>query len=301
MKINRLFRLVKMKTCNLFGKDYKDYGVKIIGAPSEWKETRGSGIKVAILDTGIDFNHKDLKDRIKGGIDLTSDNPQDYMDRQGHGTHCAGVVGASLNGGGVAGIAPEVDIYAIKILGDKGTGSIEQIIDGIKWCVDNDMHIISMSLGLYDDDTRLHEVVKQAYAKNIVMIAAAGNDGDGEGYDNVNYPARYDEVIAVAAIDLKDKIWSGSSSGIEVEVASAGVDVLSTYPNNKYAFDSGTSMACPHIAGAVALIQSKALKLYKRLLTIDEIRLLLQMYSEDLGLDGRDENYGYGVFSFDRI
>lgn len=277
--------------------DKVDYGIKLIQAETQWAETKGAGINVAILDTGIDYNHPDLKDRVKGGVNFTTNDPNDYMDRQGHGTHCAGIVAASHNNMGVVGVAPEVNLYALKVLGDDGTGILDWTVKAIDWCINNNIHVISMSLGSNSTHPAAHEAIKRAYAKGIIMIAAAGNDGNGVG-DTVDFPARYPEVIAVAAVDPKEVLGGFSSTGFDVEVSAAGVDVLSTYLNNSYARLSGTSMACPHISGAVAILLAKGLNRYNRLLTPDEIRLLLQMYSDDLGLKGKDEKFGFGVFTF---
>lgn len=282
---------------NLKNKDYMDYGIKMIEASKEWNETKGKEINIAILDTGIDFNHPDLKERVKGGYNFTTSNSLDFMDRQGHGTHCAGIAAASLNKTGVVGVAPESNLYALKVLSDDGKGSLDWIIKAIDWCINNNIHIISMSLGSNQSHHLVHQAIKRAYQKGIVMIAAAGNDGNGKS-DTVDFPARYPEVIAVSAVDVKENLGSFSSTGLDVEIASSGVDVLSTYLNSGYAKLSGTSMACPHISGAVALLQSKSLIRYNRYLKPEEVRLLLQMYSEDLGVKGKDEKFGFGLFSF---
>lgn len=274
-----------------------DYGVKLIEAEKQWKETKGSGINVAILDTGIDYNHIDLKDRVKGGINFTTPDKNDYMDRQGHGTHCAGIVAASINNYGIIGVAPEANLYAVKVLNDQGMGSLNWMIKGIEWCIENNIHVISMSLGSNVPNSSLHNVIKKAYKKGIIMIAAAGNDANGM-VDTVDYPAKYPEVIAVAAIDPNEQLGKFSSRGTDVEVAAAGVEVISTYLNNSYAKLSGTSMACPHIAGAVAILLAKGLNRYNRLLKPEEIRFLLQMCSIDLGAKGKDNGYGFGLFSF---
>jgi subtilisin family serine protease len=281
-------------------KDSIQYGVKMIGAESQWKETKGKNIKVAVVDTGIDFNHPDLIERVKGGVDFTTSNPNDYMDRNGHGTHCAGVIAATINDSGVVGVAPEAELYAVKILSDEGKGQLDWLISSIDWCIDNKINIMSMSLGVNEDNDRMFSAIKKAYNAGIIMVCAAGNDSQGESVNTVDYPAKYKETISVAAIDLGQKIGNFSSRGNEIEVSAAGVEVFSTYPNNKYAKLSGTSMATPHIAGSVALIQSKALNRYGRFLTTEEVRLILQMNSKDLGIKGKDSSFGYGAFSFDQ-
>lgn len=293
------FKLIEVASSNTT-RDTIQYGVRMIGAQSQWKETKGANIKIAVVDTGIDFNHPDLKDRIKGGVNFTTNNLNDYMDINGHGTHCAGVIAASINKTGIVGVAPEADLYAVKVLSDSGNGSIDWIIKGIDWCIANGIHIMSMSLGTNQDSQAMRDAFVRAHQKGIIMICAAGNDSQGDSVDTVDFPARYTETISVAAIDARQGIGSFSSRGSEVEVSAAGVDVFSTYPNRKYAKLSGTSMATPHIAGAVALIQSKAMRRYGRYLTTEEVRLLLQMNSKDLGVNGKDNSFGYGAFSFDQ-
>jgi subtilisin family serine protease len=221
------------------------------------------------------------------------------MDRNWHGTHCAGVIAASSNNLGIIGVAPEADLYAVKILSDTGSGKLDWMIKAIDWCVDNNINVMSMSLGSNQDSDSMKNAILKAYNKGIIIICAAGNDSKGDNVDTVDYPAKYKETISVAAIDPDFDIGSFSSRGSEVEVSAAGVDVFSTYPNGKYAKLSGTSMATPHIAGAVAIIQAKALNRYNRYLTTEEVRLILQMNSKDLGVKGKDNSFGYGVFSFD--
>lgn len=281
-------------------KDSIQYGIRMIGAQSQWRETKGQNIKIAVVDTGIDFNHPDLVNRIKGGINFTTEDVLDYMDRNGHGTHCAGVIAASMNNDGIVGVAPEADLYAVKVLSDSGNGDISWIVKAIDWCIEKNINIMSMSLGINSDNEHMRNAFLKAYQNGIIMICAAGNDSQGENIDTVDFPARYKETISVAAIDPQQNIGSFSSRGAEVEVSAAGVEVFSTYPNNKYAKLSGTSMATPHIAGAVALIQAKAVSRYNRYLTTEEVRLILQMNSKDLGVKGKDNSFGYGAFSFDQ-
>jgi subtilisin len=297
MKLSE-FKLLEITSSNIT-RDSIQYGVRMIGAQSQWKETKGANINIAVVDTGIDFNHPDLKDRVKGGVNFTTNNQSDYMDINGHGTHCAGVIAASMNSLGVVGVAPESHLYAVKVLSDEGKGSVDWFIKAIDWCIQNDIHIMSMSLGTNQDSPNMYDAIKRAYNKGIVIVCAVGNDSQGDTVNTVDYPAKYKETISVAAIDVGQKIGSFSSRGAEVEVSAAGVDVFSTYPNKKYAKLSGTSMATPHIAGAVALMQSKAKNRYGKFLTTEEVRLLLQMNSKDLGISGKDNLFGYGAFSFD--
>lgn len=272
-----------------------DYGVKLINAIKEWNTTCGEGINVAVLDTGIDYRHEDLKINIKGGINFTSSNRSDYMDRAGHGTFCAGVIGAAANGFGIIGVAPRVNIYAVKVLNDKQQGTLNWLLSGIDWCIHNHMDIINMSLGFDKDYPKLHDTVVRAYNDNIVMVAAVGNN---KLNPDAEFPARYEEVIGVTAIDSKKHTAKFNTMGSKVEVAAPGVNITSTYLNNQYAQGSGTSFATPHVVGAIALIQSSFKKKNGRKMTNEELRNFLHEHCEDLGIKGRDRIYGLGLFKF---
>lgn len=265
------------------------YGVRMIGAPLEWPETKGEGIKVAVIDTGRP-NHPDIT--VAGAVDFTGSGMDD---RRGHGTHCAGIIAAN---GKILGVAPGVELYTLKVFPDSGSTSPEAIARALDWCVGAGFDIISMSICGPTDDYNMHQAVKRCHAAGIVMVAAAGNFGRDYG---VMYPARYTEVIAVAAVNLDEAPADFSAYGMELDLAAAGVDVWSTWLGGGYVQLSGTSMACPHIAGAAALLQGKARRRLGRKLTPEEIRVALNLYAEDLGLPGRDERYGCGVFSFGRL
>ena len=227
------------------------WGVDKIDAELVHPTNKGANVKVAVLDGGIDYNHEDLNDNyVAGGYDFAN-NDSDPMDDTGHGTHCAGTIAAEDNDIGVIGVAPEADLYAVKVLSGGG-GQWSWLIAGIDWCVANGMQVASMSLGGSSAPTLLQEACDKAYAAGIVLVAAAGNNGSGT--DTVGYPAKYDSVIAVAATDKRDRRASFSSTGPAVDVAAPGVDVLSTIMGNAYGTKSGTSMACPHVTGTVALL-----------------------------------------------
>jgi hypothetical protein len=263
------------------------WGIERIGAPQAWAESEGTGVKIAILDTGVG-PHEDLK--VNGGYDYVN-NDDDPSDDNGHGSHVAGTIAALNNLFGVVGAAPEALIYAVKMLDASGSGTIDWAIKAIEWSVINGMQVISMSWGTSTDYQALHDAVDAAYSKGLLLVAAAGNSGNRYGWgDNVVYPAKYDSVIAVAATDQNNKRASWSSTGPAVELAAPGVNINSTYLGNSYKTLSGTSMATPHVSGTAALVWAK-----NPTLTNAEVRKILQDTATDLGTAGRDNQYGYGL------
>lgn len=266
-------------------------GVSQIQAPPAWGCSRGRGIKVAILDTGIDWTHPDLAANVKGAVSFVPG--QTAMDGNSHGTHCAGTIGAAINGQGVVGVAPEAAMYAVKVLANNGSGQYSWIIAGINWAIQNRMQIVSMSLGGSSAPAALEQMCNAAFNAGVLLVAAAGNAGPA--MNSVGYPGKYKNVIAVSAIDTNNVIAAFSSRGPEVELCAPGVQVLSTVPNGGYAQMSGTSMACPHVAGAAALIWGA-----HRFASNVQIWNLLGSTANNLGVPGWDALYGYGRVNVDQ-
>lgn len=262
------------------------WGVDRVRAPQAWLSTRGEGVNVAILDTGIDNGHPNLN--VYGGWNALANNA-DYLDRNGHGTHVAGTVAAAnLAAERTVGLAPLARLYAVKVLGDDGSGTASSVTAGIEWAVQNGMNIINMSLGSSADSTTIRNACDAAYRANVLLVASAGNSGKpGGNGDNVSYPARYESVIAVAATDETDRRASFSSTGPAVELAAPGVRIISTYLNSGYASANGTSMASPHVAGVAALAWAN-----NPHLTNAQLRQRLQNTATSLG---RGEHFGYGL------
>ncbi len=255
----------------------------------------GSGIAISVIDTGIDYNHPDLADNYEGGYDFVNED-SDPKDDNGHGTHCAGIIAARDNGAGIVGVAPEADLYAVKVMNSEGRGYISDVIAGIDWSVKNNIKIISMSIGSTQDSTAFRNACDKAYNAGLLLVASAGNRGNADGTgDTVTYPGRYDSVIAVAATDSANNRASFSSTGSDVELAAPGVSIYSTYLNNGYATKSGTSMACPHVTGTAALAWSA----YPDYTNV-QVRALLQETAEDIGTTGKDDDYGYGMVNAEK-
>ncbi len=243
----------------------------------------GYGVKVAVLDTGIDLDHPDLKDNIKGGINTISPR-KSADDDNGHGTHVAGIIAGADNNLGVLGVAPQASLYAVKVLNRTGSGYISDIIEGLQWSIDNKMQVVNMSLSTPSDVQSFHDAITAASDAGIVLVAAAGNSGSED--NTVEYPAKYAEVVAVSATDSTDVIASFSSRGSEIELAAPGVNIYSTYKGGGYTTLSGTSMASPHVAGTAALVIASGVS------NSSQVRSILQDTADVLGPDNL---YGYGL------
>jgi major intracellular serine protease len=277
------------------------YGVNQLQAPEIWAQgEKGSGIVVAVLDTGIDREHPDLKPNIIDGRNFTNEGNQDnYQDLNGHGTHCAGTIAGVENEKGVVGVAPEAKLLIGKVLDSNGSGSYRSIIQGIKWATKwkgkngEKVRIISMSLGGSHNDSNLEQAILEACANGILVVVASGNEGDNnENTFEYGYPALYNECITVGAINENKKIAYFSNNHKQVDAVAGGVDVLSTYPPNQYARLSGTSMATPHIAGALALLIKLGEKKFKRSLTESELYGMLTKVCCSLNYEASTEGHG---------
>lgn len=273
-----------------------DWGLKRINAEHAWKKTKGKGVKVAVLDTGVDPKHPDIIQNLRGTINL-SDSRHGVVDQNGHGSHVTGIIGAVDNEIGMIGVAPEVELYVAKVLGDNGNGGIQNIIKGIRWAMAQNVDVINLSLGTQSQPTaELHETIKEATMRGVVIVAAAGNENS-----TVGWPARYPETICVAASDQQDGRASFSNKGIENVITAPGVDILSTYKNGAYAELSGTSMACPIIAGAVALYIAHIKETEYRRPTTKEVYHAITKAVDDVGTAGHDADFGMGIINLAKL
>ncbi|MGI6127280.1 MAG: S8 family peptidase [Planifilum sp.] len=232
----------------------RQWGPQKVQAPEAWDVTRGSSsTRIAIVDTGVQYDHPDLAGKVVRGYDFVDDDSDPY-DGNGHGTHCAGIAAAVTdNGRGIAGMAPNATIYAVRVLDDNGSGTLDDVANGIIHAADNGADVISLSLGAPVGATTLRNAVDYAWNSGSVVVAAAGNSGTSLP----SYPAYYDNAIAVAATDSNDNKASFSNYGSWVDVAAPGVDIYSTYTGSSYRSLSGTSMATPHVAGLAGLLDAQ--------------------------------------------
>jgi subtilisin family serine protease len=226
---------------------------QLLRLPDVWRRTKGQGVRVAVLDTGIDPDHPDLE----GAIELTRDfTGEGIEDLNGHGTHCAGVIAARQNEIGFIGTAPLASLLVGKVLRNSGAGTLEAVAAGVRWAVEERVDILSMSLGATEGSAQLFEAIHTALARGVIVICAAGNSG-ALFTNSIGYPGRYGSVITVAAHDQHGQPSGFSSRGSAIDFMAPGQDIWSTYRQGGYAKLSGTSMATPFVAGLAALVLAK--------------------------------------------
>lgn len=285
-------------TDRLFGQQWALYNGRTadsatridIHAPEAWTLTTGANdLLIAVIDSGIDYTHEDLNDgRVRTDIDKDYVNKDDdAMDDAGHGTHVAGTIAAASNNGiGVSGILWQAQLLPLKVCDESGSCSLDAIVSAIQYAADKGARLISMSLGGSGCSSTLEAAIDYAYfEKGVVLIAAAGNDNG-----LVGYPAAYEPVIAVGALDRHGQRAYFSNYGDALDLVAPGVRIFSTVPDNGYDTFSGTSMATPHVTGVAGLLLAQS-----PTLTNHEVRQRLFQSADDLGEKGLDRQYGYGL------
>jgi len=245
-----------------YTKQNYNYGIDTMNVRKMWNRgVTGKDINIAIIDSGCDINHKDLKNNIVGTYNFTKDdesllNVTDYL---GHGTHITGIIGSQNRR---IGVAPVSNLLILKNLNQKGVGSVDSLVNAINYAINwrgdkgSKIDVINLSLGTRKDNQKLREAVREATDKNIVIVAAAGNEGDGQDSTNeINYPGYYPEVFQIGAIDKKIIPAYFTNTNANIDFVAPGENIFSTSPNNQYVILSGTSMATAQITGVVALIK----------------------------------------------
>ncbi|MFC4356673.1 S8 family peptidase [Halobium salinum] len=260
---------------------------------------QGTGADVAILDSGIDSDHPDLQSNLGAGkafVDCGTGGftgscafygngnacNEPWDDDNDHGTHCAGIASAADNSQGVVGVSTDNTLHAVKVLDCAGSGSFSDIAAGVEYTADQGWDVGSMSLGGSSSSQVLKDACQYAVDNGVFLVAAAGNSGPCT--DCVGYPAAYDTVMAVSSTNSSDGLSEFSSQGPEIEIAAPGSNINSTVPGG-YAEKSGTSMACPHVAGAAGQLAADGY-------TNTEIRSRLKNTAEDIGLAENESGAG---------
>jgi minor extracellular protease Epr len=270
----------------------QQWGLNKIEAQKAWNlGFTGSGITVAVVDTGVDLNHPDLKDNILTGYNAITGIAGSTVtqDNNGHGTHVSGIIAAEANGVGIVGVAYQAKVLPVKALTRQGEGTDDCIADGIVWAADHGSKIINLSLGSDNESDVLKEAIQYAFEKGCLIVAAGGNQEDG--LTTIAYPAADPLVLAVTATDSNDRIASFSLPGPQAALAAPGVNILSDYWQNTsgYATLDGTSMASPFVSGAAALVWSA-----NPTLSVQQVKIALENSARVMGSGGRDNSYGYG-------
>ena len=270
------------------------WGITAFDLPKAWQYTQGEGVVIAVLDTGCDLDHPDLKDNLIEGINFVKrEKPPE--DDNGHGTHVTGVLVAANNDIGMVGVCPKAKVMPVKVLDKRGNGNLLNVAEGIRWAADHGANFISMSLGSPMKVQQVRKAIQYAQGKGVVTFVAAGNAGKTE---EIFYPANYPETIAVGAIDENFKRADFSNTGRSLDFMAPGVDIFSTFPDNWYSTLSGTSMACPFVVGVAALLLSykKAGKTEMKLDTLEDYREAMSKYTTPLSDENLSDPQFYGGF-----
>jgi major intracellular serine protease len=300
MKKNKIdCGLLPHTTENIYGLNSSSaqiYGweIKKFNIEKEWTFSQGEGIKIAVIDTGCDVYHPDLKNNLLQGKNFISKN--DPIDDNGHGTHVSGTIAAQNNNTGIVGVAPQSKIIPIKALNGDGNGNNNTIAKAIIWATDNNANFITMSLGSPYDSSDIKSAINYANRKGCVVFCAAGNSGPNT---EIMYPARYSNTVAIGSIGQQLNRSRFTCAGEELDFLSPGENILSCMPNNNYAIMSGTSMANPFAVGCAALAASYAKKIKNNSLKtyVDYINLFKQntLKLKDKKFNNQKKYEGYGI------
>jgi len=264
-----------------------DWGYRRLGGSALTDLGTGSGVIVAVLDTGVDATHPEFGARVLPGKDFVDPTGDARIDPNGHGTHVAGIIAAAADGSGVTGVAPDARILPVRVLAENGIGDDAWLALGIVWAVDNGAHVLNLSVGGAVPSTLLEDAIVYALDHGALVVISSGNDGAFK--NEPSYPAAYPSAFAVGATDASDRRSMFSNTGSYLDMAAPGSWIRSTWPGGRYQMLSGTSMAAPFVAGSAALLQ-EATGTRGR-----ELAALLSSHAIDLSPIGRDELFGAGL------
>lgn len=279
----------------------RDWGVELLNISHHWKKSKGEGVKIAVLDSGV-ADHPNLKGAEVKKKDFTG-SAAGVEDKDGHGTHCIGIIAARAEQQGIFGVAPACEIYSAKVLDKEGGNSIEALIQAIQWAVDEKVHVISISMvsGCGDEEV-IKAAINKAVDAGIFVVAAVGNKR--KPVDAVKFPAKYKEVIAVGAIDECLNIAPYSNQGKGIDLVAPGHQILSTHLYGKFAYMNGTSTAVPFVAGQIALGLAFYFKLTKKKTVGKHYNGLKQLFlTSTIQLGGLNKNpiYGAGIMDLEQL
>lgn len=252
---------------------------------------KGEGLKIAIIDTGCQTTHPVFNNKFISGSNFTTENFNEipFWDGNGHGTFCASIINT---------ICPFVEIIVCKVLDSRGSGSYDSIIAGLNFAIEQNVDVISMSLGGSKHDDRLYESILKAVNKDILVVCASGNESHNDiDVMEYSYPAFYNEVIEVSACDYNYNVAPFSNNNKNIDVISYGVNINGALLDNKFGTLSGTSMATPMVAGFLILLKQKFEKEFNRKLTEQEIYASLIQNTEPIQNVPRwGQGFGYIVY-----
>ncbi len=274
------------------------WNVERVNAPSVWRRSRGKGVKVCIVDSGVDTDHPDLMANVASGKNFVTDsqghNDTEFDDELGHGSHVSGIIAAIDDDLGIVGVAPGASIYAARVFGKTGSTSWSTIVAALDWCVERRTQVINMSLGSSKENKALGLAIANAYKAGLVVVASAGNSSGGP----VGFPAAYPQALAISSSDRFNKLSDFSSVGPEVDLIApgsgdakattgSGRGILSTMFGGGYVEMRGTSMSAPHVTGTVALLLGAAPNLSN-----EAVGSILRQSATNVGLSASEQGSG---------
>ncbi|MGA8114923.1 MAG: type VII secretion-associated serine protease mycosin [Actinocatenispora sp.] len=267
----------------------EEWQLPLLHAEQAWKHSTGTGIEVAVLDSGVDATHPDLKGKVKPGIDLVDGSTDGRKDLVGHGTSVADLIAGRRGGDGVAGLAYDATILPVRVLdANNRYNDAATIASGVRWAVDHDARVINLSLGGASDSPPLADALHYAFEHDVVVVACAGNVADHAG-QGVWFPAREPGVVAVSGLNSDGRFWSGSVSGPQVALSAPANGLTGARPGG-YWHVQGTSFAAPLVSATAALIRAE----WPTMSAANVVNRLVST-AHDLGPRGRDPEYGFGM------